>query len=275
MSHFYQIKERCVYEHWYKGKCFYVGSGNLERPYKFGDDVRIKSSWNSRNINWWKYCDGNLDEIEVRIVLIKICSRQEIFKLEEQRTIELLEAGEPLTNIKKGDRMIVPRAGKLAPRYGAKLSEETKKKISESHKGKKLSKEARENLKNKYATGELIPSFLGRKHTDETKLLIGSKSRGRKHTEETKKIISQRFKGIPKTKEHNLKNSLASKRASKVTCIKISNNDIYEFRNLKLASEFLNIGYSNLRKLTSNNKTKEINGFLVSRTTLKNNKKDN
>lgn len=76
---------------------------------------------------------------------------------------------------------------------GNKLSEETKKKISNSTKGRipwnkgiPRTEETKEKLRQKN---------IGRKHTEETKRKLSEKNKGRKHTEEEKKKISKAKKG--------------------------------------------------------------------------------
>jgi len=75
---------------------------------------------------------------------------------------------------------------------GKHLSEETKKKMRENHKG-----------------------FLGKKHTRQTKEKMSQKRLGKKHTEETKKKMSRNnargFLGKKHTKEAKKKIGLASK----------------------------------------------------------------
>ena len=108
-----------------------------------------------------------------------------------------------------------------------KLSEETKKKISESHKGMKLSEETKEKLRNKIisnktrenmsisAKNKIISNitkeklsitnsginngFYGKKHSEETRKRMSESKKGKqttstlgkKHSEETKKKISE------------------------------------------------------------------------------------
>lgn len=69
--------------------------------------------------------------------------------------------------------------GENHPLYGKPCSEERKRKISEGN--KKFNKEH-------------TPIWLGRKHTEESKLKIGKSSLGRKFSEESKKKMSERLK---------------------------------------------------------------------------------
>ena len=69
---------------------------------------------------------------------------------------------------------------------GKKLSEETRKRISEMNKG------------------ENHP-FYGKHHTDEAKKKISEAHKGKHHTEDTKKKMSEARKGKPKSAEHKKK----------------------------------------------------------------------
>ena len=87
-------------------------------------------------------------------------------------------------------------------RGGWKLSEETKKKISEANK----------------RSGKKPPSALGRKLSEETKRKIGLANSvsllGLKHSKEYKKNMSNILKGKPKSKEHALNISKAKRGAN-------------------------------------------------------------
>ena len=79
-----------------------------------------------------------------------------------------------------------PKADVPPSTKGRKHSEETKKKISESHKGLKKGISLSEEHKKKI--GE---ASKGRKHSEETKKKIGKVWKGRKHSEESKNKISK------------------------------------------------------------------------------------
>jgi group I intron endonuclease len=83
--------------------------------------------------------------------------------------------------------------GKNNPRYGIKLSEETKQKIRAKAIGRKISKES----KRKISEAQLGENnhFFGKSHTQESKQKMKLKATGRKVTEETKKKISNGLKG--------------------------------------------------------------------------------
>lgn len=98
-------------------------------------------------------------------------------------------------------------------------SDETKQKISESNKGKKLSKEHKQKI---YESNKGNKYTLGKKHSDETRKKMseskkGNKnSLGKKNSEETCKKISQSNKG-KKRSEESIKKRIES---YKLACIK-------------------------------------------------------
>jgi group I intron endonuclease len=109
------------------------------------------------------------------------------------------------------------------------MSDETKKKISEAHKGKKASEEAKlkmsQSQKGRKHSEETKIRMglkskghkrgLGSKHTEETKIKMRLKSRGRKHTEESKLKLSIAHKGKKHSEEYKLKMSTLRKGKSK------------------------------------------------------------
>ena len=76
---------------------------------------------------------------------------------------------------------------------GYKMSDETRKKLSESKKGQKWSEEQRQKTSDAMQ-GENNP-FYGKHHTDETRKKIADKATGRHHTEESKRKMSESRKG--------------------------------------------------------------------------------
>ena len=120
-----------------------------------------------------------------------------------------------------------------------KLSEETKKKMSEASKGKPKSEEHRNKLKQLVVSEEhrkkIGEGNKGKKLSEETKKRIGEANKGeknyfygkviplewrknnlgmtgKKHSEETKKKISEASKGKPKSEEHKRRLSEAHKK---------------------------------------------------------------
>lgn len=92
---------------------------------------------------------------------------------------------------------------------GLKRSEETKRKISESHKGKPSPKKGikcSEEAKRKNSE-----AHKGKKLSEETKIKIGLASIGRIHSEESRKKISDSRKGMVFSQQHKNKLSEACK----------------------------------------------------------------
>jgi hypothetical protein len=85
-------------------------------------------------------------------------------------------------------------------------SEETKRKMSEGHKGKTLSEEHRRKMSEaKKGRG------LGKTHSEETKRKISESKKGILKSEEHRRKISESKKGILKSEEHRRKISEANK----------------------------------------------------------------
>lgn len=92
-------------------------------------------------------------------------------------------------------------SGEKHPMFGKHLSEETKKKIGKSQKGKHPTEETRRKM-SESRRGEKNYMF-GKHHSDETKIKIGEKSKGRKSwnkdmkmSEEFKRKNSEAHKGL-------------------------------------------------------------------------------
>ena len=104
----------------------------------------------------------------------------------------------------KGRKLTEEHKKKLSQaKIGKKISEDTKKKMSQSHKGRIFSEESIEKMRQ---------ANLGRKVSTETKMKISLNQTGKKrgpHTEETKKKMSEAKKGFIITEEHKKKLSQA------------------------------------------------------------------
>ena len=85
---------------------------------------------------------------------------------------------------------------------GKVLSEETKKKMSESHKGHLVSEETRRKIGEKHK---------GLRHTEEARRKMSESLKGRVLTEEHKRKMSEALKGRPLSEEHKRKVSEAKK----------------------------------------------------------------
>ncbi len=86
--------------------------------------------------------------------------------------------------------------------FGYKHTKQSKEKMSEQRKGRKLTSEWKENIK--IAIKNNHPR-LGKKHSEETKNKIREKALGRKHSEKTKEAIRQKLKIRKLTDEHKKK----------------------------------------------------------------------
>jgi hypothetical protein len=84
--------------------------------------------------------------------------------------------------------------------YGKKLTEETKRKMSESRLGKKFTEETKRKMSE---------AKLGKKHTEEAKRKMSEAKLGKKLTEETKKKLSEISLGRKHTEEAKRKMSEA------------------------------------------------------------------
>lgn len=135
------IKEYCVYTHRdMNGKIFYVGMGNRERPFDVSTSHRSEK-WHT---HVEEYGLGTID------IIAWYDSKEEALACEEEFTILLKAFGEPLVNIRRGNKYGQPEDH---PFFGKEHSEETKKKMSSTK------------------IGGNNP-FFGREHSEETKKKI-------------------------------------------------------------------------------------------------------
>lgn len=129
--------------------------------------------------------------------LMSYISREDIkrYKCTQE---EYEEARIAFSNSQKGEKNFM--YGKTGYNYGKHLSEETKKKISESRKGFKMSKETRQKI-SQANMGEKNPMY-NKHHTKETCKIMSEKkiglydgennpNWGKHHTEEAKKRMAQ------------------------------------------------------------------------------------
>lgn len=111
--------------------------------------------------------------------------------------------------------------------HQGKLSKETRKKISESHKGKSLSEEHRKalsmTLKNRDMSEEhckkISDSLKGRSFSEEHRKNLSIARTGKKASEETRKKLSTIHKGRTFSEDQRKKISDAQKHKKKVICI--------------------------------------------------------
>jgi len=149
-----------------------------------------------------------------------------------QQCENILEARKlEATYIIKFDTMM-PNGYNLAPMgglgfNGARLSEYTKQKISESNKGKIRTEEMRKNISNAAKgkqLGEKHP-FFGKHHSEESLEKIKAKRKlqpepmlGKHHSEKSKKQISAALTGKPLDKDHKETLRQASLNVKKIIC---------------------------------------------------------
>ena len=199
---------------------FYVGIGKPSRPYR---NKGRSSLWNRTVNKHGYYIEIILEDLsqeeacEIEIYLIEKLGRRD---LKKGSLVNLTDGGEGI--------------------LGHEHSKETKKKISEAGKGRKLSEETKRKLSE---------AVKGRKHSDETKKKISEiKSR---MSDETKKKISESSKGKKMSEE-------AKKKMSKAKSKKVINTVTGEIYNSVIeASKAINISVYTLRNwITGKNPNK-------------------
>lgn len=130
-----------------------------------------------------------------------------------------------LQMMRHSDHISHHMSGKNHPLYGTKLSEETKRKISDSIKGEKhpwYGRHHTEETKKKISDahkGKIIP--------EDEKERLRNLCKGRKHSEETKQRIREKLKAHHRTEEHCINISKAKNKTgyynvsiSKNKCVK-------------------------------------------------------
>lgn len=107
--------------------------------------------------------------------------------------------------------------GRIGPNKGKQFSEEHKRKLSESHKGKvtslKVRRKISDKLKENFRTGKVIPVWKDKKLSEEHKKKIGRKLRGRKVSKETLNKMS--IRKIKDYKEGKIEKMTGDKNPSK------------------------------------------------------------
>lgn len=181
-------------------KLFYVGCGQKKRMYQHEKDVqrnRVPNGTNTKLGNKIKKILSIGKKVKYKKIFITE-NRQEAFDKE----IEMIEeiGIKNLCNLVDG--------GKGGGIIGRELSDETRRKISESMKGIKRSEETKrkisESLKgNEYNLGKKLSDehkqkisanhvgMLGKFHTEETKKKISDFNKGKHLTDETKQKMSE------------------------------------------------------------------------------------
>ena len=195
----------------YTGKHHYHIEGQLDPNYH-GSGTIIKNIYKKR--------PETLKE-----EYIKTCYSEEEMCSDEQYYIEVFDTLYPNGyNLTKGGdgcvasdetrrKMSESKKGKPSPNKGVPMSEETKKKMSESQKGKHHSEETKKKMS------------ISRKGRT-------SPNKGKTMSEETKKKISESLKGKPKSEEQK-KKMRNDKRSKKVRQLTLDGEFVREWSSLK------------------------------------------
>ena len=230
---------------------YYIGSSNhIHKRWKYHKLDLLKGNHHTPHLqrSWDKYGEQNFD-----FVIVEECLPEQLLDVEQKY----------LTQVKNNKSQCYNTsfiAGKI------EMTEETKRKISLSSLGKKLSDETKEKLRQ---------CNLGKKLSEETKRLISinnAKTGAGKHwnhTEETKKKISEKLKGKyigplssmfgkHHTEEWKKKRSLLCKGKNHPSL----NKTIYRFMNEKTNEVFEGIPFDFYTKynVSKGNLANVING---------------
>ena len=185
-----------------------------------------------------------LNNFSWEVIMEGTCSSETLNKL-EKHFILLYNSFENGYNLTLGGGSI----------SGFKHSAESRKKISEAHKGKHLSGETRGKM-SKARKGEKNPMF-GKYHSEESKRKVSEAGKGRKCSEETRKKLSEVHKGknshmfgkhlsaeTRKRISESCKGKFTGKNHHNAIPV-IINNNYFDTRNQ--AAEFINVAPSTIR----------------------------
>jgi hypothetical protein len=198
-----------VYEHWRPdtNQCFYVGKGirNKGKPSRAFQMGKGRNRYHQSVVRKLKIRDQC---VEVRIIF-ESTSEEEVYAKEIERIAYWRELGVRLTNLADGggrnagwkqteERRKAIGDSKRGNKYrlGAILSDETKKKISESNKGKTYSDEYKSAMA--IACAGEKNGFYGKKHTSEVGAKVAEANRRRVWTDESRAKLSASLKSRPK-----------------------------------------------------------------------------
>ena len=188
-------------------KIFYIGKGSGNRAFsenrrnKYWKNIVAKHGFTSEILANWNTEKEALNHEKVLIACFKDMGYQ---------LANLTDGGEGISGFKHSERTkkIVSQT-----HSGKKISSDHIEKIKISSTGRKHTKETKEYLK-KINTGENNPMYgigcmKGKKHTEETKRKLSEKKMGWKMSDEHKKIISFTHKGKKQSSEQIKKRILA------------------------------------------------------------------
>ena len=131
----------------------------------------------------------------MRKMMVKYASDETIEQLAKDYETAMKEASEQRSKTMKGKhrseetkkKISESHKGEKNPNYGKHFSEESKKKISETEKGKKISEESKKKMSE---------SKKGKHRSEETKKKLSEANKGKKLSEETKMKIGAAKKGM-------------------------------------------------------------------------------
>jgi hypothetical protein len=198
-------RNKCVYEYRLPesdgGHTYYVGQGNYNRPYK-----SHPYRGHERNP-----CIKPKDKNQIFIIKDNL-TEQEAKDLE----IELIAKH---GRIDQGEGYLINKTDGGEGNNGWVASEETKRKMSEAHKGKNLTEDHKRKLskahKGKKLTEDhkrkLSKANKGKSISEEHRRKISEAAKGKIITEESKRKMSEAAKGKIFTEEHRRKLSEAAK----------------------------------------------------------------
>lgn len=179
-------------------------------------------------------------------------TRQKLSKINKKRMEDpenRAACGKPHTDEWK-ENMSKRMSRENHPMYGKHLSDETKKKIGDAHRGTQVSESTKQKLRDAMS-GKNNPMY-GKQHTQETKDKISKANRGRKMSEDTlQKIRDSKPKGAD------------SPLAKAVVQFDKNGNFIREWPYIQLAAQELNIVSSHISGCCKNKKGRKTAGGFI------------
>lgn len=201
-----------VYAHLIDGKIFYIGS-------KYGKNKREYDTTN-RPDDWYEIVNKNNGKFDVEI--LQYCkSKNECIALELQLIQKYHDIG--LAQASHQDKR------------GIALTDEQKVNISNGLKGRKLSEEHKEKLRQ--IGLKRVPPFKGRTHTTESKKKIGESLKGRKLSDfQRQRIIeSNKTRKISNETREKMRQSAKNRKnrskSSQGVVIQLITNEIFHFNS--------------------------------------------
>lgn len=201
---------------------FYIGKG-LE-------DSNRHLSKSGRNKYWHNIVNKNEGQYEVEIMMDGLSVSEVIEKeIEFIKLYGRFQDGGTLCNISLGGENSA---------FGMKHSEETKKRMSNSHKERQFSEEHLSKL-----SINMNNINDNRVYTPELRAKLASNGfRGKTHTQETKDFIRNKFKGVPKTYSCGVP-------PKRCIGINISTGEEKEFNSYREAEDYTTVNHNHIRKL--------------------------